>query len=227
MHVASLATDFFPTIVRSDRRCDQSAPFSRPTSRRVASRVSRYTRASIVRPSSFTDVAAQRIETVFQTLFTKRARIHIVKIRSSRCKCRVAQSRRRCVRTLNADFFAGADALVRRASTVVLIFCAFCVVLDATRTPVKLEVSIGISLFVCRNVAASAISRARVREVVSRCARGDGSSPEEIAGTPDPLGVFSIVIRWMEVYGCVFFSLLLSSASLWRHYKTKLKRSWI
>jgi hypothetical protein len=80
----------------------------------------------------------------------------IVKIRSS-ANVESLHSRRESVRTLNADFFAGADALVRRASTVVLIFCAFCVVLDATRTPVKLEVSMVIS-FVCRNDAE--ISRA-------------------------------------------------------------------
>lgn len=69
------------------------------------------------------------------------------------------------MRTLNADLFAGADALVRRASTVVLIFCAFCVVLDATRTPVKLEVSMVIS-FVCRNAAGIS----RVQTVVSHFA---------------------------------------------------------
>ena len=175
MHVASLTTDFFPTIVRSDRRCDQSAPFSRPASRfTVHARHRNNPVASIVRPSSFTDasnVAAQRVETVFQTRFTKRARIHTAKIRSSRCKCRVAQSRRRCVRTLNADFFAGADALVRRASTVVLIFCAFCVVLDATRTPVKLEVSIGISS--CAGM--SPRRRYRAPGCARWCACGDGS----------------------------------------------------
>jgi len=61
---------------------------------------------------------------------------------------------------LNADFFAGADALVRRASTVVLIFCAFCVVLDATRTPVKLEVSMVISS--CAGMPTTISRRSRV-----------------------------------------------------------------
>ena len=47
----------------------------------------------------------------------------------------------RARRTLSADFFAGADALVRRAEISVLIFFEDCVCLEATRTPVKDEVN--------------------------------------------------------------------------------------
>jgi hypothetical protein len=42
---------------------------------------------------------------------------------------------------LSADFFAGADALVRRAEISVLIFFEDWVCLEATRAPVKDEVN--------------------------------------------------------------------------------------
>ena len=59
-------------------------------------------------------------------------------------------------RTLSADFFAGADALVRRAEISVLIFFEDWVCLEATRAPVKDEVNMvssGCVRWVCANGA--------------------------------------------------------------------------
>lgn len=170
MHVASLTTDFFPTIVRYDRRCDQSAPFSRPASRfTVHARHRNNPVASIVRPSSFTDasnVAAQRVETVFQTRFTKRARNHPHRqdtVESMQVSSRAIASPmrahlerrllRRRGRLGTASLDGGVDLLrlLRRLGR------------DADAGKAGGEHRY---LFVCRNVAATAISRARVRALV-------------------------------------------------------------
>jgi len=54
---------------------------------------------------------------------------------------------------LSADFFAGADALVRRAEISVLIFFVDCVRAEATRTPVKDEVSMVSVVLECARMA--------------------------------------------------------------------------
>ena len=176
MHVASLTTDFYPTIVRSDRRCDQSAPFNRPASRRVASpRAFHGVRAPSKqprrehRPSVVVHRRVQRRRSTRRNRFPNalhKASTHPHRqdtVESMQVSSRAIASPmrahlerrllRRRGRLGTASLDGGVDLLrlLRRLGR------------DADAGKAGGEHRY---LFVCRNVAATAISRARVRALV-------------------------------------------------------------